>query len=104
MAPRLRPQQRRIKWPLTANQVEAIDEMLETLFRAVRNLESSSTSSSSSATASSQGTTFIMLGDSGGGDGGDFGMTIIGGPGSGASSSSSSINMAVISTRVVVGI
>jgi hypothetical protein len=33
-----RPQQYRITWPLTASQVEAIDQMFETLYRTVRDI------------------------------------------------------------------
>jgi hypothetical protein len=35
----IRPQQHRLKWPLTPEQVEGIDEMLETLFKATRELQ-----------------------------------------------------------------
>lgn len=34
----LRPQQWRLKWPLTPSQVEALDQMLETLYRTVKSL------------------------------------------------------------------
>lgn len=34
----LRPQQWRLKWPLTSSQVEALDDMLQTLYKAVKNL------------------------------------------------------------------
>lgn len=35
----LRPQPYRLKWPLTPNQVEGVDEMLQILFKKVRDLE-----------------------------------------------------------------
>jgi hypothetical protein len=36
---RIRPQQYRLKWPLNAEQIENIDTMLETLFKATRELQ-----------------------------------------------------------------
>lgn len=43
----IRPQQYRIGWPLSADQVEHIDTMFETLFRAVRRLSGGTVASSS---------------------------------------------------------
>jgi len=98
-APRLRPQQRRIKWPLTPNQVEAIDEMLETLFRAVRNLDTNIQTVSTQTPTVIQNTIFLPSDDSGGGN---DEMCLVGGAGS--SGTGGSVNMAIIATRVWVGV
>lgn len=44
MALGIRPQQHRLTWPLTPSQVEGLDTMLETLFRALRRLGGSTSS------------------------------------------------------------
>ncbi len=99
MAPRkLRPQQRRIAWPLTPNQVEAIDEMLQTLYKAVRDLETNVTAVSSASSAAPAQTVIFLPSDSGGGS--DDGMFLVGGAGSG----SGGVTIAQVTAAVSLGI
>lgn len=83
MAPkltRLRPQPYRLKWPLTSTQLESIDEMLEILFKRVKEL-SALVNTTSTTSVSTTNPTFIMMDFGSGGDGdGEMGPPGLPGP------------------------
>lgn len=68
-----RPQQSRIKWPLTPSQVESVDDMLETLYKRIKALEDNVASTLLSSGGGGTTTSSSLLGPPGrdGDDGAD---------------------------------
>lgn len=67
----LRPQPYRLKWPLTPHQVEGVDEMLQILFKKVRELEQTIAALPPGGTTIINQTINAAIIDDGGGGGGE---------------------------------